>query len=218
MIENFKIALFGGTFDPIHRGHRTCIEHLARNMEFSNVVLIPANQNPLKTDHKPASKEDRLKMIQMTLKDYEKTVSVDPYEIMKEAPSYSIETLERYEKKYSPKQLYLVMGLDVFSEFDQWKDFERIVEKTNLLVIGRPLREFPKGVEDFPKALQPRVFSFKEDFHLLDTGCGIGFLKIKTEEISSSLIREKRKKRESLYGLVNPQVEKYICENGLYLD
>ena len=218
MVKNFKIALFGGTFDPIHRGHRTCIEHLATDMEFSNVVLIPANQNPLKTDQKPASKEDRLKMIQMSLKNYKKTVSVDHFEIIKQGPSYSIETLQRYEKKYSPKQLYLVMGLDVFSEFDQWKDFERIMEKTNLLVIDRSALEFPKKVEDFPKALRSRICSFKEDFYWLDTGCGIGFLKIKTEEISSSLIREKRKRRESLCGLVDPEVERYICENELYLD
>ena len=211
-----KIALFGGTFDPVHLGHTACVQHLVENMDFSKVVLIPTGLNPLKVDRIPASKEDRLKMIELAVRDYQNDITIDEFEVVKNSPSYSVETLERYAEDYAPEELFLVMGLDSFLEIDQWKNFESIVEKTNLLVVSRPPYRRPFGIEDLPKGLQPLVNTYERGFALLNSGRTIEFVTIKTEDISSTLVRKKIKAGKNLDSMIDLDVERYIKENQVY--
>ena len=211
-----KIALFGGTFDPIHLGHRDCLEHLVKNTIFSKIILIPASQNPLKLHQKPASPTHRLRMIELILADYGDTVSIDNFETKKQHPSYTFETLKHYEKCFSPENLYFVMGLDTFQKFDQWKNFKKILNMTNLLVISRPPHRLTPQDKNLPKGLQTRVQFFKKNFVLLDTGRHIDFLEVKTRNISSSLVRKKIETGQSFSKFVDPRVEKYIKKNNVY--
>lgn len=211
-----KVALFGGTFDPIHLGHIACLQHLVEKMDFSKVVLIPTSQNPLKADRVPASKEDRLKMLELAVRDYRDEITVDEVEMMKNSPSYSFETLQRYQEDFSPEELYLVMGQDSFTDFDQWKNFEDIIKMTNLLVVSRPPYRRPYGIEDLPKGIQPHVHSYDRGFALLDSGRTIEFVTIKTEDISSTDVRKKLKSGKNLNSLIDMDVEKYIIEHDVY--
>lgn len=211
-----KIALFGGTFDPIHLGHTSCIQHLVEDMDFSNVVIIPTNINPLKAETLPASKEDRLNMIHIALKDYEDAITIDEQELDQTDPSYTVDTLKRYQKEYSPEELFLVMGLDTFSEFDHWKDFAEIMKLTNFVVVSRPPYRRPLGIEELPKGVQEHVHSFERGFALLESGRTIEFVNIKSSDVSSSLIRKKLKSGKSVEVHVNINVEKYIKENNVY--
>jgi nicotinate-nucleotide adenylyltransferase len=211
-----KVALFGGTFDPVHMGHLACVQHLVEKMDFSKVVLIPTSQNPLKVDRVPASKDDRLKMIELAVRDYEEEITIDEYEMMQNSPSYSFETLERYQKNYSPEELYMVMGLDSFTEFDKWKNFEEIIKMTNLLVVSRPPYRRPFGIEDLPEGIRPHVHSYERGFALLHSGRTIEFVTIKTEDISSTEVRKKLKAGKRINTLIDMDVEKYIIENDVY--
>ncbi len=211
-----KVALFGGTFDPVHMGHAACVQHLVEKMDFSKVVLIPTSQNPLKVDRVPASKEDRLKMIELALSDYKNEITVDEYEVMQQSPAFSYETLKRYQENYAPEELFLVMGLDTFSEIDQWKNFTEILKMTNLLVVSRPPYRRPFGIEDLPEGLKEHVHSYDRGFALLKSGRTIEFVTIKTEDISSTLVRKKLKAGKKLNRLINLDVEKYIIENDVY--
>lgn len=211
-----KIALFGGTFDPVHVGHMACVQHLVDNMDFSKVVLIPTSQNPLKADRVPASKEDRLKMIELAVKDYSQEITIDQFEMVKNSPSYSFETLQRYQEEYAPEELYLVMGLDTFSEFDKWKNFEEIISLTNLLVVSRPPYRRPFGVEDLPAGLRPHINTYERGFALLNSGRTIEFVNIQTEDVSSTDVRKKLKSGKNLSSLVDMSVEKYIIEHDVY--
>ncbi|MCJ8275682.1 MAG: nicotinate (nicotinamide) nucleotide adenylyltransferase [Bdellovibrionales bacterium] len=211
-----KVALFGGTFDPVHLGHTACVQHLVEKMDFSQVVIIPTSQNPLKKETRPASKEDRLKMIELAVSDFEEEITVDEFEIMQNSPSYSFETLQRYQQQYAPEELYLVMGLDAFEELDQWKNFDKILEMTNILVVSRPPYHRPFGVEDFPKGLQSLVHSYDKGFALLKSGRTVEFVKIKTDDISSSQVRKKLKTGKNINSLINIEVEKYIIDNDVY--
>lgn len=211
-----KVALFGGTFDPVHLGHLACVQHLVENMDFSKVVMIPTSQNPLKMDRVPASKEDRLKMIELATRDFKEDITIDPQEVTKTSPSYSFETLKRYQEDYLPEELYLVMGLDSFSEFDQWKNFEEIIKMTNLLVVSRPPHRRPFGIEDLPKGLRPHIHSYERGFAMLKTERTIEFVSIQTEDISSTVIRKKLKSGKNLSTMIDMDVEKYIIENEVY--
>ncbi len=211
-----KVALFGGTFDPVHMGHIACVQHLVEKMDFSKVVLIPTSQNPLKVDRIPAAKEDRLKMIKLAMRDYGDDITVDEFEMMQNSPAYSFDTLKRYQGEFSPEELYVVMGLDSFATFDQWKNFEDIIKMTNLLVVSRPPYRRPFGVEDLPKGIQSHVVSYDRGFALLDSGRTIEFVNIKTEDISSTDVRKKLKSGKKITSMIDMDVEKYIIENDVY--
>lgn len=211
-----KVALFGGTFDPIHLGHTACLQHLVEKMDFSKVVLIPTSQNPLKKDIQPAPEKDRLKMLEIALDDFQDEVVIDESEVKKLEPSYTYDTLKRYEQEYDPEELYLVMGLDTFSDFDQWKNFEEIIKMANLLIVSRPPYRRPLGVDELPEGLRPFVSSYDRGFALLSTSRTIEFVTIKTEDVSSSLVRKKLRSGKSIESLININVEKYIRENNVY--
>ena len=211
-----KIALFGGTFDPIHLGHRNCIEYLVKTRTFLKVILIPTSQNPLKIQQKPTSAKNRLKMIDLALTNYSGLIEIDHHEIRKQKPSYTFETLKHLKKKHPFENLHFVMGLDTFLKIDQWKNFSEILKMTNLLIINQPSCSPYLKYENLPKGVQPFVESFKKRTVFLNTGYSIDFLELKTREVSSSLIREKIKRGQSCEKLLDPQVEKYIKEHNVY--
>jgi len=211
-----KVALFGGTFDPVHLGHTACLHHLVENMDFSKVVLIPTSQNPMKLDQSPVSREDRLKMIEIATAELQGEIIVDESEVLQDKPSYSYDTLKRYQKDYQPEELFLVMGVDTFAELDQWKNFEQILEMTNFIVVSRPPYRRPLGIEDLPAGIRPHVNSYERGFALLNTGRTVEFVNIKTEDISSTLVRKKLKTGKSIQSLIDINVERYIKENNIY--
>jgi len=211
-----KVALFGGTFDPIHLGHTACLEHLVTQMDFSKVVLIPTSHNPLKKDQAPVSKEARLRMIEIATGDFKEKVAVDQTEISQIGPAYTHTTLERYLKDHAPEELYLVMGLDAFAELDQWHRFEDILKMTNILVVSRPPYRRPLGVEEFPEGLRPHVHSYERGFALMDSGRTLEFINIKTSDVSSSLVRKKLKTGKNIQSLLDINVERYIKDNSIY--
>ncbi len=212
-----KIALFGGSFDPIHLGHRDCVEWLVKSKTFSKTILIPTNQNPLKVQQKPASTKDRLKMMDLALTDYSNLIEIDHHEIMQQKPSYTFETLKHFKKKYPFENFHFVMGLDTFLKIDQWKNFSEILKMTNLLVINSPSCSPYLKYENLPKKIQAFVESFKKKTVLLNTGHSIDFLELKTRDVSSSLIKEKLKTGQSCQNLLDPQVEEYIKKHNVYL-
>lgn len=212
-----KVALFGGTFDPIHLGHFAVLNHLVDQMDFDEVIMVPTSLNPLKQEVEPATTENRLKMIEIALADFQSDkVRVDTTEISQVGPSYSIDTLKRYSEEYKPEQLYLVMGIDTFSDFDHWKSFDEIIGLANILVVSRPPYRRPLGIEELPKRLQEHVHSYERGFALLKTDRTIEFVNIKTEDIASKTIRKKLKSGKGVSSLLNLDVEKYIIENEVY--
>jgi nicotinate-nucleotide adenylyltransferase len=211
-----KVALFGGTFDPIHLGHSACIQHLVEKMDFTDVIIIPTSQNPLKTESHPVSKENRLKMIELALEDFATEIKIDETEINKDQTSYTIDTIKRYQNEFSSEELFFVMGLDSFSEFDQWKDFSEIIKMTNLIIVSRPPYRRPFSVDELPKGLQEYVQSYDRGYALLDSDRSIEFVTIKTDDISSSLVRKKLKSGKSVDHLIDINVENYIKENSIY--
>ena len=211
-----KIAIFGGTFDPIHLGHMSCLKHLTDEMNFSKVFVVPTGMNPLKTRVPTTSSQQRLEMLSMALKDYEEVVTIDESEIHHLEPTFTVTTLEKYRKDYSPEEIYLVLGIDVFNRLDEWKDYQRIFDLANVLVVSRPPHMRPYGIEEFPLGLQSLVHTYDKGFALMNSGRTIEFTSIGSEEISSSEIRKRMKTGKSLTAYLDMDVEKYIIDNEVY--
>jgi len=211
-----RVCIFGGSFDPIHLGHTACIKHISESMSFSEIFVVPTNLNPLKTKSKPASNADRLEMIELAIRDFAESVVIDDTEMKAEEPSYTWDTLQRYLKDYDGSQIYLAMGQDTFSGFDQWRDYEKILESVNIVVLSRPPFIRPFSKTDFPQGVQPLVHSYEKGFCLLSTNRTIEFVKIATDDISSSDIRKRLHIGKNVGASLPMEVEKYIIKESIY--
>ena len=128
-----KTGIFGGSFDPFHKGHLAVIRSFLRLYEPHMLYLVPVWQQPLK-DHQPAASwEDRAELIRAGL-DGDPRVVVSDVEYRRKDVSYTVVTLDSFRSEGS---LYLLMGSDSALFLDRWKDYERILSLATVVVYPR---------------------------------------------------------------------------------
>jgi nicotinate-nucleotide adenylyltransferase len=140
-----KIAIYGGTFDPIHKGHLHVITEIIARKLADRILLIPAGQPQLRDAQPVASAIDRRAMCQLALKDLPSDVSskveVNPIEILRQGPSFTIDTVEAVAQTYPGDQIALIIGTDAFTKVEQWHRSNELQDMVEFIVIDRP--EFP---------------------------------------------------------------------------
>ncbi|WP_457560784.1 nicotinate (nicotinamide) nucleotide adenylyltransferase [Caminibacter sp.] len=124
-----KVAIFGGSFDPVHLGHVEVVKKALQNLDIDKLIIMPNYLNPLKHQFS-APPEMRLKWLKKVFKDFDK-VEVSDWEIKKQRPVFSIETV----KKFKPK--YFIIGSDNLKTLDKWKNIEEILKLTEFVVATR---------------------------------------------------------------------------------
>ncbi len=211
-----KVGIFGGTFNPFHHGHLNCLVTIAERAGLVNVHVVPARQNPLKESVDGPTPEQRFEMVKVGLQDYPELVEVSDFEIKRDGPSYSIDTIEHFLANEPDSDLYLIIGMDSFEVFDRWKDFEKILEKVNLLVATRPGLQMPFSTKDLPPKMQEYVEDFDRQFVALKSGKSIEFIRLKDSEANATDIRKKLRTGRSVHKDIDIRVEEYIKENKLY--
>jgi len=153
--EAKKLLMFGGSFDPPHQGHRAIVEAASNLIKPDLTLIVPCYIQPLKIKNS-ATPEQRLEMTRLMFP--QKQYVVSNYEIERGGVSYSIDTLNYLAKKYRDHKIYLLIGEDSYSNFVEWKKFEEILKKYNIVVVARQ----GKGLKDkFPFA---RNVHFVTDF------------------------------------------------------
>ncbi len=213
--SNEKVGLFGGSFNPFHAGHINAISAVQSALDFDRIIVLPAAQNPKKDVVDGPSNSERLEMVKLGIKDLD-FVEVDDQELKRGGKSYSIETIEHYSEQISPENLFLIVGIDQFENFDQWKDFEKILKLSNLVVLSRPAFQLPFSVEDLPSGLQKLVQEMDRQFVHLSTDRSIEFLQIKNSTVSASEVRKKLRSGRNVDKLIPIQVEEFIRSSKLY--
>lgn len=189
-----RIALYGGSFDPVHCAHLKVAHCALEQTKLDRVIFIPASQSPLK--QRPFSRDaDRLHMLQLALGDQIK-FELDTYEIEKSGTNYTIDTVDHFQTLYRNSDLHWIIGEDQFNQLDKWYCINELVNKVIFLVC-------------------PRYSSNFRSVNLID---GLRYRVLKTEIMteSSTEIRERVGKGLSLSGLVPTSVEAFIYEKGLY--
>ena len=140
-----KIAIYGGTFDPIHKGHLHVITKIISQKLADRILLIPAGQPQLRDAKPVATASDRRAMCQLALKDLPSEVSskveVNPIEILRQGPSFTIDTVEAVTQSYPGDQIALIIGTDAFTKIEQWHRSSELQDMVEFIVIDRP--EFP---------------------------------------------------------------------------
>ena len=210
-----KIGIMGGGFNPFHLGHLNSLLTMQEIFSFQKIVIIPAFQPPLSEILIKNSARQRLEMLEQALDSYS-FMEIDNQEIKRKGKSYSYRTIENLYKKNPKKELFFILGLDQFQIFDQWKEFERIIKKSNLIVTSRSPFKFPKNKKEIPEGLQKFIKTRSVNKINLTTGYSIYFQSLKDKNISSSLVRKKIKDNKRIESFVPKSISQYIKKNNLY--
>ncbi len=204
------LALYGGSFDPVHIGHLRIAEDIREFYSLSKIIFIPAYHSPLKPECR-APEKDRIEMLKLSLK-YNGYFDLDDLEIKRKGKSYTIDTIMVYKNKlgYYPS---FIVGTDAFLTLDRWKDPEKLLKNCNFIVVGRG-KDTKDKVNNFLKNKFSRKLSKKNIIEPQKTG--IYFFDSRRIDISSTEIRQRVKEKRSIKYLVLPEVEEYILEKRLY--
>lgn len=144
-----KIALFGGSFDPIHKEHMRCVQAAAR--VFDKIIVTPSYIAPHKGEGAVASGGDRLEMCKIAFRDMP-VVQVSDFEISRGETSYSYLTCKKFAAEYPEAERYFLMGGDMLEDFFTWKNPREILAVTTLAVCGREREISPSLREKFESA------------------------------------------------------------------
>lgn len=218
-----KIGLFGGTFNPVHRGHIEVANDVLQQFHLDTIHFIPCAVPPHKIAEQPAKPAYRLEMVQLALADQPNMIASD-VEIQREGPSYTCDTLQYYERNLPAETgLYFLVGLDAFLEIHTWKLFSRLFDETAFVVMNRP------GVETASPAMSQTVleyaqqcispeYEFYEDENKIchPSKPPIYLASVTPVDIASSQLRQMIQKGESIEPWVPPTVARFIEEKGLY--
>lgn len=203
MADKKKTGVFGGAFNPIHNGHIALAESFLKQLELDRILFIPTADPPHKTGRFLASKEDRLRMLQLAVRACPK-FEISDIEFQREGKSYTYDTLCRLKEDHPGDELYLIIGADQFLTFNRWYRYRDILDMARLCTAARENTEERQRIKDFAKGLD----GLNEKNYYLSEGSVI--------KVSSSEIRQKIKARKDVSSLIPQPVYKYILEKRLY--
>lgn len=198
-----RIALFGGTFDPIHNGHIVLARELAARLGLDRVVLMPTFVPPHKIKTQMAPAIDRVEMCRLAAAPYPE-LTVSEMEINRRGASFTVLTLEEMKRRQPDAELFLFVGADMFLTLGSWHRFADIAKMATLCAAPRD----DVSVE----ALR----AYAAELEACGARCVIE--DIKTPRISSTALREAVKRGESLSEFVPAAVEEYIRKRSLYVE
>ncbi|MCG8457989.1 MAG: nicotinate-nucleotide adenylyltransferase [Holophagales bacterium] len=132
-----RLGLYGGSFDPIHQGHVLPVLHALSTLGLDRVLYLPTARPPHKRGHRLAPALRRFAMVELALL-AEPRLEVSPYEVEKQGPAYTVETLEHFARERPEAELFLLIGADSFATLPTWYRFEELAERADLVVMTRP--------------------------------------------------------------------------------
>lgn len=212
-MQTSPIGILCGTFDPIHLGHMHLANKMFQLCGLQKILFIPCNQSPLRSPP-IASSLDRFNMVKLAISD-SKYFLADDREIKKTTISYTVTSLESLCKENENTPLGLIMALDVFNRFDEWYQWQRILKLTHLLIANRPGSQITN--QKSSELLRQYQVSNAEQLQKKKAGL-IYLADINPLAIASTEIRALIKEKKDISHLVVPSVQKYIYENGLYIN
>ena len=194
-----KIAVLGGTFNPVHIGHLTLAQEVILSLGYDTVLFVPAYVSPFKQFEDTASAEQRCKMLSLAIST-ESRFCLELCEIERGGVSYTYETIEYLNKKFCKelqeeslpqfRKVGFIMGSDLIEGFNRWKRADFVAANSTILLAERgSSSQFEYEHIKLNNALLP---------------------------VSSSAIREKIQSGKSWQYLVTPEVYSYIIKGSLY--
>lgn len=203
-----RIAMFGGSFNPVHAGHMALCRAVRDAYRFDRFFLVPDNLPPHKPAVELASNEDRLAMLEIAATG-EPGFCISRLEYELGGTSYTVRTLRVLREREPDAQLYLVMGADMLFSFRRWRDWQEILELATVVAAARRCREDDGGRTEF-EALE----QYRQGFGPL--AGRIELLRHPVVDVSSTRLRELLAAGKDPGRLLPDGVYAYIRRRGLY--
>lgn len=198
-----KLALFGGSFDPIHRGHIEPVQAARKIVGLDRVLYLPTAVPPHKPGRVLAPAHARYAMVEMALLD-EEGLYASTFELTLGRPAYTIETLESFREALPDVDLHLLIGGDSYADLDHWVRWREIVDAARLVVLTRP------GWTLEEASLSPELADLARSGRVL-------FVRQPPVDISSTRLREIfRRGERPPAGTVPEAVVRYVQKYALY--
>jgi nicotinate-nucleotide adenylyltransferase len=235
-----NIGLFGGSFDPIHRGHLALAQAAASGYQLRQVLFVPANIPPHKQKHPLTPFIHRYAMVALATSDErafaaslleapEFTTPVETAAIGRPAkrsdasPNYSIDTVRRLKATLKKSdRLFFLIGMDAFRDISKWREARALLAECDFIVASRPGFSLRDVAESLPEDLRPpaavtRPFqkqAAKGD--LILPGVTLHLLEGVHQSVSATAIREAAAAGKPLARWLDPRVADYVRKQGLY--
>jgi len=211
-----RIAIMGGTFNPIHFGHLRIAEEVREAFNLDKVIFIPTFMPPHKDNGSLISPEHRFEMVQLAVKDNPFFEASD-VEIKRGGRSYSVVTLRALRDKYTGTDFSFIAGTDSFNDITTWCEYEELFKLTNFIVIPRPGYPVKKIAEILPVELARKFwYDAEKAVYINDYGKFVTYMETTLFGISASGIRKMIKEGNSTRYILPKEVEDYVTKNGLY--
>jgi nicotinate-nucleotide adenylyltransferase len=206
------LALFGGTFDPVHYGHLRCAEESRQKLCLDKLFLLPAGQ-PAHKDSPGASTAQRLHMLHLAQKEFPQ-LELDLSEINREGPSYMVDTLAGIRGQNPDKPLILLIGQDSANELNRWHRWSELFSLAHIVILSRP------GIEvgyrsELAQQIEKRLVDDANMLSQSQAGCVLQ-LKVNAIDICATTIKSMMQLGRSPSSMLPGSVLEYIIENGLY--
>jgi len=200
-----KIALFGGTFDPIHLGHTIVAAEARQHIGAEKIIFVPAKRSPLKGFTPSASDADRLKMVALAIADDE-NFQLSDYELQKPAPSYTLQTVRHFQKEFGAETVICwLLGADSIGDLPYWHRIVELIDECDLCTMHRagcPVPDFSQFEKTWGRRRVEKLQRNIIPTSLID--------------ISSTEIRNRLATGLDVNDMLHPAVADYIREHGLY--
>jgi nicotinate-nucleotide adenylyltransferase len=213
-----SVALFGGTFDPIHTGHIAVAQAAQRRFHLDAVYFIPSARPPHKAKLSLTPFVHRYAMVSLACSEHTGFIpSIAEAEMDGATPKvyYTVDTVRRFHRDYPNDHLFFIVGADQFLELPTWKNYEALLDSCDFIIASRPgfkldaLRLVipPEKLSRNAAPDSQTILLRKTAVHLLNTV---------SSHVSSTEVRDRLDGRKSIHGLVPQRVEEYIQGQALY--
>lgn len=196
-----KIGIFGGSYDPIHKGHIALAKNAYEQFHLDEIWMMPSGLSPHKNSKKMLSAKERYMLCEIAAKEYP-YIKVSSFEIDDPKVCYTYRTMEKLKEIYPEHEFFLMMGADSLASFSHWVNPSRITKCANLLVMKR------NQVDD--EQIKEIANNVMQDFD-----CKVYLLNTPDYPYSSTAIRTALKNKEKPDGL-DENVYQYILDKHFY--
>jgi nicotinate-nucleotide adenylyltransferase len=229
-----NIGLFGGTFDPIHKGHLALARAALERCKLHRIFFVPANIPPHKQKQPLTPYVHRYAMLALATADeklFVPSMLEAPEEVIadqkkknrEEKPNYTIDTVRQMKRSFkNSDKLFLLIGMDAFADITKWHQAEALFRECEFIVAGRPGYSLADVANALPESLRPRA-EVTKPFHkqaatgdLVLPGVTLHLMGDLHQPASATAIREAASAGKPLGRFVESAVAEYIRKTGLY--
>jgi nicotinate-nucleotide adenylyltransferase len=216
MCANKRIALYGGTFDPVHVGHLEIARRVSQLFEIEKVLFVPAQMAPHKMGRPVTQPIHRYAMLALATQN-DPRLSISTFELDAPDRRYTVDTVEHFQQELdNSTELFFIMGSDSWSEIMTWREWKHLLTMTNHIVVTRPGFE---PATNHVGVLSERIVDLRtggEERALTEKG--IFITDVVMNDVSATNIRglASEDRTDELAGLVPAPVLEYIKKYGIY--